>query len=128
LRNRIRPGGALSGEVAVLSNYKDIYMPVQSEARVRFADEAGIHNALGIDSMREKEERETRTVRVPAGIIRMSNEAEAVAYLDVDYVLGPEAAHVNISGISGLATKTSYIIFLIQSSFRHWILPDRTTS
>ncbi len=103
-------------------------MPVQSEARVRFADEAGIHNALGIDSMREKEERETRTVRVPAGIIRMSNEAEAVAYLDVDYVLGPEAAHVNISGISGLATKTSYIIFLIQSSFRHWILPDRTTS
>ncbi len=107
--------GTNVAEVAVLSNNKDIYMPVQSEARVRFADEAGIHNALGIDSMREKEERENRTVRVPAGIIRMSNEAEAVAYLDVDYVLGPEAAHVNISGISGLATKTSYIIFLIQS-------------
>jgi len=107
--------GTNVAEVAVLSNNKDIYMPVQSEARVRFADEAGIHNALGIDSMREKEEREHRTVRVPAGIIRMSNGAEAVAYLDVDYILGPEAAHVNISGISGLATKTSYIIFLIQS-------------
>ena len=69
----------------------------------------------GIDSMRQKEEREHRIVRVPAGIIRMSNGDEAVAYLDTDYVLGPEAAHVNISGISGLATKTSYIIFLIQS-------------
>jgi len=107
--------GTNVAEVAVLSNNKDIYMPVQSESQVRFADEAGIHNALGIDSMREKEEREHRTVRLPAGIIRMSNEAEAVAYLDADYVLGPEAAHVNVSGISGLATKTSYIIFLIQS-------------
>jgi len=29
--------------------------------------------------------------------------------------LGPESAHVNISGISGLATKTSYAMFLIQS-------------
>ena len=107
--------GANVAEVAVLSNSSDIYMPVQSEARVRFADEAGIHNALGIDSMREKEERERRTVRLPAGVIRMSNGSEAVAYLDADYVLGPEAAHMNVSGISGLATKTSYIMFLIQS-------------
>ena len=107
--------GANVAEVAVLSNSRDIYMPVQSEARARFADEAGIHSALGIDSMREKEERERRTVRLPAGVIRMSNGSEAVAYLDADYVLGPEAAHMNISGISGLATKTSYIVFLIQS-------------
>jgi len=107
--------GTNVAEVSVLSNSMDIYMPIQSEARVAFADEAGIHSALGIDSMREKEEREHRTIRVPAGVIRMSNRSEAVAYLDVDYVLGPEAAHVNISGISGLATKTSYIMFLIQS-------------
>ncbi|MBW1973116.1 MAG: ATP-binding protein, partial [Deltaproteobacteria bacterium] len=38
-----------------------------------------------------------------------------VAYIDRRYVLGPESAHVNISGISGLATKTSYAMFLIQS-------------
>jgi len=107
--------GTNVAEVAVLSNDKDIYMPIQSESKVKFADEGGIHKALGIDSMREKEKREHRVVRVPAGVIRMSNGAEAVAYLDVDYVLGPEAAHVNVSGISGLATKTSYIIFLIQS-------------
>lgn len=107
--------GANVAEVAVLSNSADIYMPIQSEARVRFADEAGIHNALGIDSMAEKEQRERRKVRIPAGVIRMSNGAEAVAYLDIDYVLGPEAAHVNISGISGLATKTSYAMFLVQA-------------
>jgi len=107
--------GANIADVSVLSNDREIYMPVQSEARIRFADEAGIHNALGIDTMKEKEDREGRTVRIPAGLIRMSNGSEAVAYLDVDYVLGPEAGHVNISGISGLATKTSYITFLIQS-------------
>ena len=65
--------------------------------------------------MKEKEERTGRKIRVPAGIIRMSNGTEVVAYLDVEYVLGPESAHVNVSGISGLATKTSYIMFLIQS-------------
>jgi hypothetical protein len=107
--------GTNVAEVAVLSNDREIYMPVQSEARVAFADEAGIHTALGIDTMRQKEEREHRAVRVPAGVIRMSNGQDAVAYLDADYVLGPEAAHVNVAGISGLATKTSYIIFLIQS-------------
>jgi len=107
--------GANVADVSVLSNDREIYMPVQSESRIRFADETGIHNALGIDSMKEKEDREGRPVRIPAGLIRMSNGSEAVAYLDVDYVLGPEAGHVNISGISGLATKTSYITFLIQS-------------
>lgn len=100
--------GTTVAKVAVLSNDKDIYMPVESERRVRFADEAGIHKALGIDEM--KAER-----RIPAGLIEMSNGTRAVAYIDIDYVLGPESAHVNISGISGLATKTSYAMFLIQS-------------
>jgi hypothetical protein len=45
----------------------------------------------------------------------MSNGTRAVVYLDIRYILGPEGAHVNITGISGLATKTSYAIFLIQS-------------
>ena len=107
--------GANVAEVTVLDNDKDIFMPVQSEARVYFADEYGVHVALGIDTMKEKEERTGRKIRVPAGIIRMSNGTEVVAYLDVEYVLGPESAHVNVSGISGLATKTSYIMFLIQS-------------
>jgi hypothetical protein len=66
--------------------------------------------------MKEKEESETRPVRIPAGLIRMSNGQDAVAYVDTDYLLGPEAAHINVSGISGLATKTSYITFLVQST------------
>ncbi len=100
--------GANVVEVGVLANDKKLYMPVQSEAEVKFADEAGIHIALGIDQIEGKE-------RIPAGMIEMSNGTKARVYLHRDYVLGPESAHVNIAGISGLATKTSYAMFLIQS-------------
>jgi len=100
--------GTTVAHVNVLSNDKDIYMPVPSEKVVRFADEEGIQIALGIDAMEPQN-------RIPAGLIRMSNGTCAVAYIDRRYVLGPESAHVNITGISGLATKTSYAMFLIQS-------------
>ncbi len=107
--------GVNVAEAAVLANDRDIYMPVQSEARIWFADEEGIHKALGIDVMRRKEEQKGKRICVPAGLIELSNGTSAVAYLDVEYVLGPEGGHVNVSGISGLATKTSYVMFLIQS-------------
>lgn len=100
--------GANVAEVAVLANSADIYMPVQTEARVYFAAEQDIHRALGIEGIPPER-------RVPAGLIEMSDGTQAVAYLDRHFVLGPEAGHVNISGISGLATKTSYAMFLIQS-------------
>lgn len=107
--------GANVCDVAVMSNTAEVYMPVQTESLVRFADEAGIHHGLGIEIMAQKEREQSRTVRVPAGLIQMSNGVNAVAHLDLDYVVGPEAAHVNIAGISGLATKTSYVMFLLQS-------------
>lgn len=100
--------GTTVARVAVLSNDHDVYMPVMNDRPVRFADEAGIHIALGIDRIPER-------YRVPAGLIELSNGTRAVVYLDSRYILGPEGAHVNITGISGLATKTSYAIFLIQS-------------
>lgn len=44
----------------------------------------------------------------------------APVYLDADFLVGPEAAHLNISGMSGLATKTSAIEFILQSTFAHF--------
>lgn len=105
--NTVRQGTTIA-RAFVLSNDKDIYMPVQNDMPVRFASSDGIRKALGIDKIPEAEQ-------IPAGVIKMSNGSEAVVYLDRRYVLGPEGAHVNITGISGLATKTSYIMFLIQS-------------
>lgn len=107
--------GTNVADVSVLSNTAETYMPVQNEALVWFADENGIHAGLGIDTMKRKEQERRVPICVPAGLIEMSNGTQAVAFLDKEYVLGPEGAHVNISGISGLATKTSYVMFLIQS-------------
>lgn len=100
--------GTTIARCGVLSNTANIYMPVGNERMVRFASEAGIHLALGIETMPSER-------RIPAGLIKLSNDTHAIAYFDRDYLLGPEAAHVNITGISGLATKTSYAMFLLQS-------------
>src|SRR6266496_67057 len=100
--------GTNVAKVNILSNNGEIYMPVQSDRPVLFASPEGISEALGIDTMAEKN-------RIPAGLIKMSNGASTVAYLDQEFMLGPEGAHINMAGISGLATKTSFAMFMLQS-------------
>jgi len=56
---------------------------------------------------------------IPVGLYR-SGTMEAPIYLDADFLLGPEAAHLNISGVSGLATKTSAVEWLLASIFTHF--------
>jgi DNA helicase HerA-like ATPase len=51
--------------------------------------------------------------RLAAGLTR---DGEPV-YLDVDFLDGSRGAHVNISGISGVATKTTYALFLLYALF-----------
>jgi len=56
---------------------------------------------------------------VPVGLYR-SGGTESPVYLDADFLLGPEAAHLNITGVSGLATKTSAVEWLLASIFAHF--------
>ena len=56
---------------------------------------------------------------IPVGLYT-SGGLEAPVYVDADFLLGPEAAHLNISGVSGLATKTSAVEFLLSSIFQHF--------
>src|SRR3954468_20767804 len=56
---------------------------------------------------------------IPVGIYR-AGAMEAPIYLDADFLLGPEAAHLNITGVSGLATKTSAVEWLLASIFTHF--------
>ncbi len=116
--NTIRQGTTVAF-ANVLNNSADIYMPVPSERIVCFADPDGIQQALGTDTLRKERPQDA----IPAGLIETSNGATTVAYLDRRYLLGPESAHVNISGISGLATKTSYAMFLLQSILQ--TVPDK---
>jgi DNA helicase HerA-like ATPase len=58
-----------------------------------------------------------RPTGVPVGLYAAGG-LEAPVYLDGDFLLGPEAAHLNITGVSGLATKTSAVEFLLGSIFQ----------
>jgi hypothetical protein len=56
---------------------------------------------------------------IPVGQYRAGG-TQAAVHLDADFLLGPEAAHLSISGVSGLATKTSAVEWLLQSIFAHF--------
>ena len=85
--------------------------------QVFLADEADVQVALRMDSYL----REGANTGIPIGVYRAGG-TDAVVYLDADFLLGPEAAHLNITGVSGLATKTSAVEWLLSSLFKHF--PD----
>jgi uncharacterized protein len=83
--------------------------------RVFLAEEADVQVALRMDSYL----REGANTGIPIGVYRAGG-TDAVIYLDADFLLGPEAAHLNITGVSGLATKTSAVEWLLSSLFTHF--------
>lgn len=56
--------------------------------------------------------------RLPVGLTRDGE----VAYVNLEFLDGTRGAHVNISGVSGVATKTTYATFLLYSLFRSGVL------
>lgn len=95
--------GTTVADAEILYNDQDLEMPIRNGAPVEWADSEGIRKALGVVNLRHP---------VPAGWFRMSNGQEVVVDFEGNYLIGPEGAHLNIAGISGLATKTSYAMFL----------------
>ena len=82
---------------------------------VALASDEDVAVALRMDGYLKEENR----TAIPVGLYR-SGAMEAPIYLDADFLLGPEAAHLNISGVSGLATKTSAVEWLMASIFTHF--------
>jgi DNA helicase HerA-like ATPase len=56
--------------------------------------------------------------KLPAGL---SRDDEPI-YVNLEFLDGTRGAHVNISGISGVATKTTYATFLLYSLFHSGVL------
>ncbi len=82
---------------------------------VSLADDDDVALALRMDGYL----REGAHTGIPIGVYRAGG-TEAPIYLDADFLVGPEAAHLNISGVSGLATKTSAIEWVLSSIFAHF--------
>ncbi len=88
---------------------------------VFLANDADVAVALRMDAYAKGDD----STAIPIGVYHAGG-MESPVMLDADFLLGPEAAHLNISGVSGLATKTSAVEWLLQSLFAHF--PDKKGS
>lgn len=95
-------------KVSVIHNTKENFMPVFEGAPVYTTDNNDIETALGLDNIDER-------TAIPAGLMKTSSNDPVSIKYNGDFLIGPEGAHMNISGISGLATKTSYVMFLLKA-------------
>ena len=93
----------------------ELYVPPQPGDRVARAGGADRDEALYFDTMEEK---------LVAGVARDS----LPIYIDLSFLDGRRGAHVNISGISGVATKTTYASFLLYGLFHSQVLGNETAN
>src|SRR5687767_12314361 len=100
---------------AVLRQIPDEPLQPVPMGEVFLAAEEDVAVALRMDGYLK----EGANTGIPIGVYR-AGATDSVIYLDADFLLGPEAAHLNISGMSGLATKTSAVEWLISSVFAHF--------
>ena len=82
---------------------EDFIPPGPGDAVFMAAGEA-LDKALYLDNM---------DAPLPAGVLRNGEPG----FINYDFISGQKGAHINISGISGIATKTSYALFLLYSIF-----------
>jgi len=79
---------------------------------VYLADDLAVSKALRMDAFQE-------ATGIPVGLYQNGEQLSPV-FLDSEFLIGPEAAHLNVTGVSGLATKTSAIEFILSSVFAHF--------
>ena len=94
-----------TAEVTTTRVEPECYVPPLPGSIARRATGAERAQALYFDQMQRK---------VPVGLGR---DGEPI-YVNLEFLDGTRGAHVSISGISGVATKTSFALFLLHSLFR----------
>jgi DNA helicase HerA-like ATPase len=102
-------GHAIKGHVTVTRVEPEIFVPPLPGQPVFRAAGAEREQALFFDGMRK---------RFPLGI---SRDGEVI-HGNFEFLDGARGAHVNISGISGVATKTTYATFLLYGIFHSTLL------
>lgn len=87
----------------------EVFVPPSPGQGVRIATGDERDRALFFDQMEQ---------RFPVGLARNGEPL----WVNFEFLNGERGAHVNISGISGVATKTSYATFLLHSLFTSGVL------
>jgi len=97
-------------EVTVTRVEPEVYVPPRPGMSVHRADGAERDSALYFDTMAD--------AKVPIGLGR---DGQPV-FVNFDFVDGTRGGHVSISGVSGIATKTSFATFMLHSIFNSGVL------
>ncbi len=100
---------AVKAHVTVTRVEPEIFVPPLPGETVYLAAGPDREQALFFDAMKK---------RFPLGVARDGE----VVYGNFEFLDGSRGAHVNISGISGVATKTSYATFLLYGIFNSDLL------
>lgn len=103
----------------IIGNTQNIYIPLINNSQVSLADKNEVQEALGLKNIKNP---------VTCGYLEMySNDESKITLpvkMDARFLIGPEGAHLNISGISGLAAKTSYAMFLLKAIQDKYLYED----
>lgn len=102
---------AVKAHVSVTRVEPETFVPPLPGAPVYLAQGEQRDKALFFDGMKRK---------FPLGLARDGE----IVYGNFDFLDGKRGAHVNISGISGVATKTTYATFLLYGIFQSGLLGD----
>lgn len=95
----------------VVHNTGDKYTPVLHDSPVSLCTANQIREALGLKDVKNP---------LTCGYMEMYGEKVKVDIND-KFLIGPDGAHLNVSGISGLACKTSYTMFLLNALQQKYI-------
>ncbi len=106
---------AQAAHVRVTRVEPEVFVPPRPGQEVARASGVDRDQALFFDKMER---------RLPIGL---SRDGEPV-FANLDFLDGTRGAHVNISGISGVATKTTYATFLLHGLFTSGALGGRAAN
>jgi hypothetical protein len=98
-----------AAKIAATRFEPEVFVPPLPGQAVRRATGVEREQALFFEGM---------TRRLPCGLSR----DDEPMYINFEFLDGTRGAHVNISGVSGVATKTTYATFLLHSLFSSRVL------
>ncbi len=116
IEDGVLPAEVSEAAMVVATRFEpEVFVPPRPGQVVRRAHGEERDRALFFDRMEE---------RLPVGVARSGEPL----FVNLEFLDGRRGAHVNISGISGVATKTTYATFLLHALFTSGVLGERAVN
>jgi hypothetical protein len=103
--------GVTYASVRVLATEPNVFTPPREESLVYPAGEPEARIAYGVGKMEKP---------LVVGLVRNGGDAVAgPACVDLDYLLGANGGHLNVAGIAGVGTKSSFLTTVLSQVLRY---------